>query len=505
MQPSALPRRARMTVNSLRFNTAGAYTVNTAGNLVIATGGILETSNVGANAATINNNTLTSGNGQDLIVHQSNTSAAMTISSQITNNGSTSIGLTKSGAGTLTLTGTNSYSGTTTINAGTLQIGAYGSLGTGNVVNSAALVFANGMSQTNVNGAISGSGSISLAYDNLVYFTGANTFTGPVTVENGSGSVGSLLVLCNNSALGSTSGVTVNNNGGLALTSGITIAGASLVLNGAGAAGIGSPGALQNLSGSSTWAGPVTLQTNSSVDADSSLTVSGAIGGGGQLTKTGTGTLRLTGANTYVGGTTVTGGTLELGESAQSPVLSGGGCDIQGGQIVFDYTGPGDDPALTIKSLLTASYDASGSHRFDVGQFKSTTADATHGLGWIDNTTTHQVTVGYTLYGDANLDGAVNVQDLAVLAANYRKSVNGWASGDFNNDGVVDVEDLALLVANYRHSLASDDVPAYDGLDAAAMRALSLAGLTVVPEPGAPVLLVTGLISLLAYVWRKRK
>ena len=56
---------------------------------MIATGGILETSNVGHNAATINNNTLTSGNGQDLIVHQSNTSAAMTISSQITNNGST--------------------------------------------------------------------------------------------------------------------------------------------------------------------------------------------------------------------------------------------------------------------------------------------------------------------------------------------------------------------------------------------------------------------------------
>ena len=122
--------------------------------------------------------------------------------------------------------------------------------------------------------------------------------------------------------------------------------------------------------------------------------------------------------------------------------------------------------------MLTTSYDASGPHRFDIGQFKSTTADAARGLGWIDNTTTHQVSVGYTLYGDANLDGRVNVQDLAVLAANYRKSVNGWASGDFNYDGVVDVEDLALLAANYRHSLASDIVPAYDGLDAAAIRAV---------------------------------
>ena len=75
------------------------------------------------------------------------------------------------------------------------------------------------------------------------------------------------------------------------------------------------------------------------------------------------------------------------------------------------------------------------------------------------------------LPGDANLDGTVNVLDLAILAANYRKHVTGgWIQGDFNNDGVVDVEDLALLAANYRHSLASDVVPAYDGLDAEAIR-----------------------------------
>ena len=61
--------------------------------------------------------------------------------------------------------------------------------------------------------------------------------------------------------------------------------------------------------------------------------------------------------------------------------------------------------------------------------------------------------------------------------------------GDFNNDGVVDVQDLALLAANYRQSYASDVVPAYSGLDAEAIELLSQAGLTVVPEPGAIVLL----------------
>ena len=95
--------------------------------------------------------------------------------------------------------------------------------------------------------------------------------------------------------------------------------------------------------------------------------------------------------------------------------------------------------------------------------------------------------------GDANMDGRVDVSDLAILAANYRKHVTGgWTQADFNGDGVVDVQDLAVLAANYRHSLASDVVPAYDGLDAAAIELLSLAGVTVVPEPGALVLLVHG-------------
>ena len=92
------------------------------------------------------------------------------------------------------------------------------------------------------------------------------------------------------------------------------------------------------------------------------------------------------------------------------------------------------------------------------------------------------------------------------MAANYRKHVTGgWIQGDFNHDGVVDVEDLALLAANYRQSYASDVVPAYDGLDAAAIKLLSLDGVTVVPESGTLVMLAVALIGALAYTWGKRK
>ena len=43
------------------------------------------------------------------------------------------------------------------------------------------------------------------------------------------------------------------------------------------------------------------------------------------------------------------------------------------------------------------------------------------------------------LPGDVNQDGTVSVQDLAVLAANYRQSRSGWANADFNCDGMVNV------------------------------------------------------------------
>jgi hypothetical protein len=52
--------------------------------------------------------------------------------------------------------------------------------------------------------------------------------------------------------------------------------------------------------------------------------------------------------------------------------------------------------------------------------------------------------------GDANGDGAVDVGDLGILAANYgATSGASWGQGDFNGDGAVDVGDLGILAAHY--------------------------------------------------------
>ena len=122
--PTGTSAPGSMTINSLRLNNAGSYTVNLGGAMTVATGGILETTGVGSNAASINNSTLTSGNGQDLIVIQNNTAANLTIGSQITGG----IGLTKSGAGNLVLSGANNYTGATAVTAGGLLLANGGSI-----------------------------------------------------------------------------------------------------------------------------------------------------------------------------------------------------------------------------------------------------------------------------------------------------------------------------------------------------------------------------------------
>jgi autotransporter-associated beta strand protein len=120
------PSGSGLTINSLRFNKStnpSTVSISSGKILTVATGGILETSTVGTRAVTISGGSstskLTSG-GLDLIVHQNNPNASMTINANISG---TNVGLTKSGAGNLILGGTTkSYTGVTTVNGGTLTL-----------------------------------------------------------------------------------------------------------------------------------------------------------------------------------------------------------------------------------------------------------------------------------------------------------------------------------------------------------------------------------------------
>lgn len=134
------------------------------------------------------------------------TAADLTVSAKLLNTSAnlTASGLTKTGAGTMLLTGNNAYTGGTVISAGTLQIGSGGTTGSlaggSAITNNAALVFdrSDALVQSN---AISGSGTLTKNGGGTLTLSGANTYTGATAVNAGTiaysttaSSIGSLTV-----------------------------------------------------------------------------------------------------------------------------------------------------------------------------------------------------------------------------------------------------------------------------------------------------------------------
>jgi len=103
----------------------------------------------------------------------------------------------KDGVGTLTLTGNNTYSGGTTINAGTLQLGNGGTTGsiTGNVTDNGTLAFDRSDSVT-FGGLINGTGTLVNLGSSALILTGNNSYSGGTAVDNGT------VVTASNGALG---------------------------------------------------------------------------------------------------------------------------------------------------------------------------------------------------------------------------------------------------------------------------------------------------------------
>jgi autotransporter-associated beta strand protein len=202
-----------------------------------------------------------------------------------------------SGAGTMILSGNNTYAGGTTVSAGaTLQLGNGGAAGSvlGNILNNGTLVF-NRADTFSFAGVVSGGGDLIQAGPGTTVLSNTNTYTGATTVNAGTLQVDGSIV--------SSSGVTVNAGGtlaGIGIVSSTTIgAGANLAPGPAGGIGTltiqgtlvmntaaayliqisGSSASKTNVSGAATLGGTVQISGSGAAGTYLILNATGGLGG----------------------------------------------------------------------------------------------------------------------------------------------------------------------------------------------------------------------------------
>ncbi len=353
----------------------------------------------------------------------------------------------KSGSGRWVLAGSNTYSGSTSVDVGTLAVGGASALGNttgattvaagavldlngqalgaesvtisgsgissgGAVVNSSATSasFA-GLLTLGANASIGGSGNFTLAGGLAGAFDLSKVGSGTVTLSGSSGHTGLVTVsagtlrLANANALGTTAGATAVTSGAVLDLNGQAIGSEALTLDGSG---LSSGGALLNSAGTAaSFAGAVTLGSATTIGGSGEISLGGAVGGGFVLTKAGAGVLTFAGSASHTS-TTVSSGTLRVtGSHASAATVASG--------AVLDGTGTAG--AVTLQGG----------------------ADLTAGVGGLGSLTLGDLSVDAGATVDLNVSGLTNYSTNAAFAtgaitlgagSTVNLKVSGFAIGD---------------------------------------------------------------------------
>jgi autotransporter-associated beta strand protein len=275
---------------------------------------------------------------------------------------------------------------------------------------------------------------------------------------------------------------------------------------------------------------------------NASTTFAGTISGAGNLIKAGNGTMTLSGTNAYAGTTTVNAGTLALGRSMTSSssltVASGATAKLLPGHdkalatntITTSGTGKLDitDNSVVVRSSTLAAVKSLIATGFNGGNWQgagitssSAAANSLTAIGFASNGVlgrstfagvtgldSNDVLVKYTYYGDADLSGAVNLDDFTLFLNGYQNAGNTWLLGDFDYSGQTTLDDFTLFLSAYR-SQGAPLSQLEEMINAVPMtgaeRAAMLAAVAAVPEPATGAVALTIAAAGLGLRVRRRR
>jgi autotransporter-associated beta strand protein len=447
----------------------------------VGTGGLIVTGAI---------NTLSSSPGHLLLVDGAGDSF---LSGAISGTGA----LAKDGAGILTLSGENTYTGGTFINGGVLNVRADANLGQVPPSTATNITFGGGTLQfgaafdphpnrailldaagtidvqsynVTIAGPVSGPGGLTKIGDGTLALSGgAIQYTGPTTVSGGT--LRLLDTLAFASSIINSATVEFAVSSGTWTYGGAIDSAGTLIKSGDGTLIVAGPQTYAPGAVLAVQSGTVSLNSDAGASSIFSLTVSGTNGSTANFGMT----QHLAGLNLAGGAranlaagrdkvlVTKALGIEEVGGSPTSRL------DLADNTLIIDYDDPAASPLQDVKRWIASGCDG---RLWDGNGIVSTTAAAqatTFGLGYAQNDLLFakdqfstfagqpvdltSVLVKYTYLGDVNLDGKVDDNDVTIIVLGYdhgRVNTHMWQEGDIvGYDGKIDDNDITVLVLNY--------------------------------------------------------